>query len=89
MYGLIGWPNDWPNCQHLNSLSFCSSQWLGSNVRVKFLEGEKHTLQALERLHELQDGENNALHYHSIHQSCYSKGKDLVINCDEVIIIDN
>jgi hypothetical protein len=32
------WPNDSPNCQHLNSLSFhfCSSQWVGSNVRVLF-----------------------------------------------------
>ncbi len=33
---LIGWPNDWPNCKHLNSFSFCSSQWVGSNVKVLF-----------------------------------------------------
>jgi hypothetical protein len=60
--------------------------WLISKT---WIEGEKHTLQALEWLHELWDGKTmHCIIIQSI-KVVIQKAKYLVINCDEVTTIDN
>jgi hypothetical protein len=58
-------------------------------THIWVFEGEKHVMQELLWLHWLVNGWNHAPYCYLINQKCCAKTKYLIVNCDDVMTIDN